>query len=180
MRINFYAGPGAGKSTTAAWLFSELKRKQISIELVTEYVKAWATTGRKVNGFDQVYLFGKQMNYEYRFLNSGIKNIVTDSPLLLSSYYAKIYNPDINIAESLANIAREYEKNHPSFNIFLERKDKPYVQAGRYQNLEEAKQIDVMMKHNLIREFQDTNQLVFLDYTDLPAILDAVMQHINK
>ena len=36
MRINFLAGPGAGKSTTAAWIFSELKRKQASVELVTE------------------------------------------------------------------------------------------------------------------------------------------------
>jgi len=40
MRINFLAGPGAGKSTTTAWIFSELKLRQVSVELVTEYVKS--------------------------------------------------------------------------------------------------------------------------------------------
>ena len=84
MRINLLAGPGSGKSTTAAWLFSELKIRHISVELITEYVKSWATQKRQVTTFDQVYLFGKQMQYEYRFLNNGIKNVVTDSPLILS------------------------------------------------------------------------------------------------
>ena len=40
MRINFLGGPSSGKSTTAAWLFAQLKDRQASIELVTEYVKA--------------------------------------------------------------------------------------------------------------------------------------------
>ncbi len=39
MRINLFAGPGAGKSTTATWLFSQLKIAGISIELTSEYVK---------------------------------------------------------------------------------------------------------------------------------------------
>ena len=179
MRINLYCGPGGGKSTTAAWLFSELKRRHASVELVTEYVKSWATMGKKVNEFDQIYLFGKQMQYEFRFLSNGIKNIVTDSPLLLSSYYAHLYAPDLNIAEPLCKLAREYEKKYPSFNIFLDRKDKPYTQAGRYQTYEEAKQLDAIMRHNLMREFEGTKQLVFFDYNDTESILAAVLQNIT-
>jgi len=37
--INLFAGPGAGKSTTAAGLFAEMKRANVDVELVTEYVK---------------------------------------------------------------------------------------------------------------------------------------------
>lgn len=61
MRINLYAGPGAGKSTTAAMQFAKLKIAGHSIELVSEYVKAWAIAKRQVVGFDQIYLMGKQL-----------------------------------------------------------------------------------------------------------------------
>ena len=37
--INLFGGPGAGKSTTAAGLFYEMKVRDIKCELVTEYAK---------------------------------------------------------------------------------------------------------------------------------------------
>jgi deoxyadenosine/deoxycytidine kinase len=131
MRINLLAGPGSGKSTTAAWLFSELKIRHVSVELITEYVKSWATQKRQVTTFDQVYLFGKQMQYEYRFLNNGIKNVVTDSPLILSAVYADYYYPEMKLGQHLLQIMHKYESQYPSLNIYLERRDKLYNQEGR-------------------------------------------------
>lgn len=176
MRINLFAGPGAGKSTTAAWLFSELKRKHYSIELITEYVKSWASQKRKVNEFDQVYLFGKQMQYEYRFLSSGVKNIVTDSPLLLSSIYAEFYFSDISIKSPLDNILAEYEKRFPSLNIFLNRNDKPYSQESRYQTHEEAVYIDNLVKTSLTQKYIEGEDLFFVDYQTPEKILDLVIE----
>lgn len=37
--INFFGGPGCGKSTMASRLFSELKSKGVKCEYVTEYAK---------------------------------------------------------------------------------------------------------------------------------------------
>ena len=37
--INLFAGPGAGKSTGAAFIFSKLKMLGIDAELVTEFAK---------------------------------------------------------------------------------------------------------------------------------------------
>ena len=37
--VNFYAGPGAGKSTGAAYIFAKLKMKGIDSEYVSEYAK---------------------------------------------------------------------------------------------------------------------------------------------
>ena len=37
--INLLGSPGAGKSTTAARLFYELKMKGVKCELITEYAK---------------------------------------------------------------------------------------------------------------------------------------------
>ena len=64
-RINLFAGPGAGKSTACAQLFSRMKLAGFNVERVTEYVKAWAILERKIKKFDQVYFWGKQMNREY-------------------------------------------------------------------------------------------------------------------
>ena len=61
MRICLYAGPGAGKSTTAAWLFSQLKMQDYDIELVTEYVKQWTYTKRLPVGFEQMLILANQL-----------------------------------------------------------------------------------------------------------------------
>lgn len=47
--INLWAGPGSGKSTIAAYVFSKLKMKNINCELVTEYAKQLVYSGRKVD-----------------------------------------------------------------------------------------------------------------------------------
>ena len=170
------AGPGSGKSTTAAWLFSELKSRNYSVELVTEYVKSWATQKRHVSQFDQVYLFGKQMQYEYRFLNSGIKNIVTDSPVLLSCIYSDVYYPELGLGEKMMPILKEYERLYPSVNIYLERNDKVYHQEGRYQTYEQAKEVD-----NIVKKFINNNldTVHYVDYNDRCKILDIVTKRLQ-
>lgn len=141
-RINLFGGPGSSKSTTAAWLFAALKIRHISIELITEYVKKYAYEKRQINEFDQIYIFGKQLNYEHRFLNAGVDYIITDSPVLLSGIYSQLYYEDLNIASNIYEITKKYDSKYPPLNIFLDRKDRPYNQSGRYQTKDEAIHID--------------------------------------
>lgn len=140
-RINLYGGPGSGKSTNAAWLFSQLKDKGYHIELVNEYVKSWAHTGRKVSGFDQLYLLGKQVHYEDRLLKNGVDLIVTDSPIWLSPFYASLYS-EVKIMDPLMEICREFDNCYSSMDIFLNREGRPYNPKGRYQTEEESSEID--------------------------------------
>lgn len=178
MRINLYAGPGAGKSTTAAWLFSELKTRRENIELVTEYVKGWAIGGRAVTGFDQVYLMGKQMQYEYRFIKGGVKNIVTDSPVLLSAAYARMYAGDLNIADSMEKIIDSYESLHPCINIYLKRsRTREYDSFGRYQDEREAQRIDGIVCSTLDRLNYKYTQF---DFEDRENLLNFVLANIDK
>jgi hypothetical protein len=178
MRINFFGGPGSGKSTTAAYLFSEFKyNTTISIELVREYVKNWAYEKRPVNKFDQIYIFGKQMREEYRNFLGGVQHIVTDSPLYLGPVYARKYIPDTNIAESLEGHNRDFEQDFPSLNIFLDRGDKLYNPEGRYQSAEEAKAID-----GATLKYLDKLGLVYyrFPFREREAIRDFVKRELEK
>jgi ATP:corrinoid adenosyltransferase len=58
--INIFAGPGAGKSTTAAGLFYHMKKLNMSVELVTEYAKSRVWEQHSSVMRDQVYLTAKQ------------------------------------------------------------------------------------------------------------------------
>lgn len=140
MRINFWAGAGAGKSTIASHTFSFLKQNKFSsVELVHEYIKDWVYDEKKPLNFDQVYIFGKQVHNEFRYLKSGC-HIVSDSPILLNVFYAK--KAGISFWQELLEIGKKFEFSYPSYNIFLNRGNIDYVDAGRYHTEEEARIID--------------------------------------
>lgn len=175
MRINFYAGAGAGKSTVCPLIFSKLKILGYNVELVTEYVKSWAIQKKPVNPFDQVYLLGKQMQYEYRFLSNSVDHIVTDSPVLLSACYAGKYFGSYSISDPIKQICKAYENEFPSINIFLDRKGIKYQQAGRYNSLEEAKNMD-----NYIKEVLRSEKIEFetIPTLDTEAILGYITEKL--
>lgn len=176
MRINFFGGPGAGKSTTAAKMFATLKEAGKSVEQATEYVKSWAYQNRDVKAFDQIYLLGKQMHYEYRSLSHGVHNVVTDSPVFLSYVYAKKYFGHKGIHEPMLEIIHAYERENPSLNIFLDRGDKPYDPSGRWQDYEEAKELDSLIRAELVE--QGIQYYVF-DYKNYPSLSNFVLTKVE-
>ena len=148
-RICIYGGPGSGKSTVAAWLFASMKAKGEEIEYITEYAKSWTFLRRPPAGFDQVYLFGKQMNREDIVLRYSNKfMIVTDSPLFLSCCYAEKYE---TIGwPHLWGIAKEFEQVYPSINIVLKRPD-TYKGLARFQDETAARNMDSFCRESLFR-----------------------------
>lgn len=151
--INLYGGPGTGKSTNAALLYYLLKVQNLNAELVREYVKDWAWEGRKINVNDQIYFLGKQSRKE-SMLYGKVDWIVTDSPVWMNLLYAEAYCPDI-IASGVKALVHSFYKQaeddgHKHIHIFLKR-TKPYLAEGRYQNEEQARQIDTDVKDMLIK-----------------------------
>lgn len=84
--INIYGGPGAGKSTTAAGVFYELKRIGYDCGLVTEMATELVYDEAFNVMNDQIYLFGEQWHRTFRMLGK-VDFIVTDSPLLMNIVY---------------------------------------------------------------------------------------------
>lgn len=143
--INLYGGPGTGKSTTAAGLFSAMKLSGINCELVSEYAKDMVWREMSSSEFeDQIYITAKQ-NKRLNRLEGKVDYAITDCPLLLGLAYApEDYYP------SYFSLVRELYGGYNNFNIFLERV-KPYQEVGRNQSEDEARKLDSKIK-SLIEE----------------------------
>ena len=144
-RINLFSGPGGGKSTVAANVYSTLRSKGIDIELVPEYIKTWAYEDKKCVSFDQLYIFSKQLRSEDLLLRSGVKHIVSDSPLLMQLAYVKKYAV-APILDDLLSIHDRFEEKYPSLNIWLDRIGVPYQENGRYEDYPAALVMDEMIR----------------------------------
>ena len=141
-RIGLWGGPGTAKSTLAAWLFSELKIKQIAVEHVQETIKDWTWINRKPESLDQVFLFAAQLHKEDTILRKSPAVVVSESPLRLGLCYArKMKMPGLEHLERLADMV---EGMYPSINFFIEREG-GYDSTGRFEGLEEALAMDKLM-----------------------------------
>ena len=132
--INLYGGPGTGKSTTAAGIFSLLKQNDINAELITEYAKdaVWGDNLQVLE--NQPYILGKQYQRLLR-VDGKVDFLVTDAPLLNSLLYNSIDLPELD-ALTLALYKRFTNRN------FMLVRQKAYNPAGRVQTEEKAKLLD--------------------------------------
>lgn len=133
--VNLFAGPGSGKSTTAAGVFFELKSRGINCELATEFVKdlVWEERHKAIN--NQIYIFAKQHHRITRLLGE-VDVIVTDSPLLLTLVYGKAGD------ELLKRLAKFEHDKLWTFNCFIKR-NKDYNPKGRNHTYPEARELDI-------------------------------------
>jgi len=147
-RINLYGGPGVGKSTLAARLYSHMKRNGANVELVREEVKQWAYEKRQIHPWDCVPIFGRQLEREQRLFQNGVRQIITDSPLLLNVFYSQIAH-GCPAHKSLADICKTFEKSWPSINFYVRRPDEDFDTSGRYQTEAAAILLDGMVEDQL-------------------------------
>ncbi len=152
--VNLTGAPGAGKSTGAAKIFTELKQLGINCELVGEFAKdkTWEHNITALNC--QEYIFGKQ-SYRLARCRDEVDVIVTDSPLPL----AIIYTKDEKIVGPLTDLIMAIYDTYDNINFFLNRV-KPYNTKGRNQTAEESDAISVEIKdlyHRLGIPFTEIN-----------------------
>jgi hypothetical protein len=132
--VNLFGGPGTGKSTMMAHLFSELKFQNIDCEMAPEYAKeiVWEESHKRFDS--QLLIMGEQFHRINR-LYGKVDVIITDAPLL---NFLLFIDPSLPTYQKL--VVEEANKfNH--INIFLKRV-KPYNSNGRYQSEDEAKDMD--------------------------------------
>lgn len=140
--INLFGGPGTGKSTIAAKLFSSMKMKHLNVELVTEFAKdlCWEFTGHHTQHpalDDQLYILGNQ-NRRLTRLMGKVDYVIVDSPIIMNmvyatpSYYPKHYRLFL----------QEVWESYDNFSVFLTRGDYAYQAHGRNQDEDQAREKD--------------------------------------
>lgn len=176
--INLFAGSGAGKSTTAAGIFYLMKLHGFKVELVREYVKGWAWAGKPVGEFDQAYLLGKQSQYESA-LYGKVDYIVTDSPLLLSGIYESYYGDGTrNGSTTLAlEFCRLAEQRGVTYHNFWIERTKEFVQHGRYETEEQAREVDRFMQKYLEVKRIPLTRITAEDKDKARVIIEHVINH---
>ena len=130
--VNLSGPPGAGKSTGAAQVFCELKKRGINCELVAEFAKdkTWEKNTKALSV--QEYIFGKQ-SYRLARCRDDVDVIVTDSPLTLSLLYNENPALDEHFEAVVMNIFNTYDNIN-----FMIKRVKEYNPKGRNQTEEES------------------------------------------
>lgn len=167
--INLFAGPGAGKSTTAAGLFYLMKKKGLKVELVTEYAKDCVYENSLDKMRDQLYIFAKQ-NRRLERLRDKVDYVITDSPLLLCIYYGCKYGKMYNYQDELFKSIFDTYNN---VNFFIER-TKPFHEYGRLGDLDSAKEADYG-----ILDILNRYDIAYLSLEDNDIIYQTILDKLN-
>ena len=177
LRINFYGGPGVGKSTLAARVFAGLKQSGVTAELVTEFIKPWAYEGIELDVFEHMYIFGNQLRNELRFIKADLDVVVTDSPILLQGFYISKKNE--SVGQAVKSIALDYEDKYPTLNFFVYRSF-PYDNEGRYQDGIAAKKLDIELEYLLQKSSLAYYSIYPDQHTEIIQIIQTFLEQHNN
>jgi len=148
--VNLISGPGAGKTTTAALLFVELKIRGKVTEWASEYAKNYVWLERWDILNNQHIISYKQ--YELlKSMENRVEFIITDGPLVVGLYYNRFNEANLSNIEKTEELILKYQNEFDNVNIFLTRGTFPYEASGRDRGLNytEAKNVDKEMQNIL-------------------------------
>lgn len=171
--VNFYAGPGAWKTTAALELTAALKKVGYDVEYVSEYAKELVREGKLDVLNDQKAVIEEQYKRLHNMAISGVEIIVTDSPLLLGQVYGQG-----KIDEAYHKKIREYYDSFDNFNLRVVRaEDATYQQEGRVENESQAKDLDERIRTMLIE-----NKVFYGNYQrdEIEKTVERINQTYNR
>lgn len=145
--INFFGGPGSGKSTTALGVTSILKANGIIAEYVSEFPKEIVWAGELHLLSDQMPIAREQFRRQ-NILKGKVEFIVTDCPLVLQLPYILDHIDDPEEQKRCEDEVLAGWNQFENMNIFIQR-DKPFQQAGRAHNEEQSREKDRQLKELL-------------------------------
>lgn len=166
--INLFGSSGSGKSTTALGLAYQLKMQGYKVELVTEWIKEKIFSEDFSVMKDQLYIFAKQRRKQFILQDKGLDFIITDSPLVLSSFYGRKYNTIDSLIESV--IFNEFSKFN-NLNFFLKRTH-PFDPVGRVETEKQSDE-DSRIMYDFLRTHVDFETI------DQPEKADQILKLLN-
>jgi len=163
--INIIGGPGCDKSLFSAVIVLHLNLHNKTVEIIPDYAKSlvWQQNFEVLK--NQYFIAQRQFEM-LNLLDGQVQFLITECSLPQVLYYNESYPENIcDIAKTRKQILDWY-RQHDNINIFVERGDKKYVHTGRFQDEEQARDIDRGLRGMLVREG--------LRYTALPPDVSAI------
>ena len=167
--VNLFGVPGAGKSTGAAYIFSNLKMRGINAELVTEFAKDMVWENNTEVFKNQAYIFGTQ-SFRISRCQDKVDVIVTDCPLFLTAFYNKSQILGKQFNDVVFNVFNSYN----NVNFFIDRV-KDYNPIGRLQTEKEAQ----ALREPMLKMLKDYN----VDFTTIDGTFkgyDLIVEQISE
>lgn len=168
--INLFGVPGVGKSTGAAYIFSQLKMLGKNVELVTEFAKDKVYEENESVFKNQAYIFGKQ-SFKMSRCKDKVDYIVTDSPLLLSA----LYNSEPVLGELFNDVVNNVFQSYNNLNFLLLRV-KPYDLSGRLQTEKESNDLVKPLKE-ILKHYHINYLLYNGDKQGYDEIIKYILMH---
>jgi len=174
LNINLFGGPGTGKSTTAAGLFSLMKSKEYRVELLQEYAKDLTYGEDSVKLSDQLHVLGEQHHRLFRLIDK-VDYVIHDSPFVMGLTY--LDNNSIIPSRSLSDFTVDLFKAYNNLNIFLVRDTEvhKYQEYGRSQSLVEAE-----AKDRAIKDLLRNSNIPFVEVAVSLATTSDILREIIK
>lgn len=139
--LNFFGGPGAGKSTIKAGVFFYLKCAHLRTAQIEEYATECSFEQDWETIRNQSKVMAEQERRQARLVGQ-VDWIVTDSPLVLSNIYA---SGAFDTQEFRDEVWRRFDA-YNNVNIWIERVQ-PYQEYGRHHTESQAREIDERLKN---------------------------------
>lgn len=163
--INIIGGPGCEKSLFTAAIILQLHLHHKSVELIPDYAKSLVWQ-KDYEALRNQYKIAQQQFHMLELLDGQVQYLVTESSLPQILYYNEFYADNICDVGKTRKQILEWYKQHNNANILVERGDRKYVHTGRFQDEEQAKEVDRSMRALLRREG--------IAYTPLKPELEAI------
>ena len=149
--INIIGGPGCDKSLFSSAILLNLNLRQKSVEQIPDYAKSLVWQ-KNFESLKNQYQIAQRQFEMIDLLDGQVQYLVTECPLPQILYYNENYADNIcDVAKTRLQIL-EWYKRHDNLNILVERGNKKYSHIGRFQDEEQAREIDIALKKILLRE----------------------------
>lgn len=163
--INIIGGPGCGKSMFSAAIVLYLHLHGKTVETIPDHAKALVWQ-RNFEVLKNQYFIAQRQFEMLNLLDGQVQFLMTESALPQSLYYNETYEPNICDVAKTRDQILAWHRMHDNINVLVERGEKRYVRAGRFQEEEQARTIDRGLRDLLDREA--------IPYTTLPPDIDAI------
>jgi hypothetical protein len=149
--INIIGGPGSEKSLFTAAIILYLHLHHKSVELIPDYAKSLVWQ-KDYESLRNQYKIAQQQNQMLELLDGQVQFLVTECSLPQVLYYNEFYPDNICDTGKTRKQILDWHKQHNNVNIMVERGDRKYIHTGRFQDEEQAKEVDRGMRALLRRE----------------------------